>query len=232
MLYLLLTSYGISFGQSGKEELEKAEKEASEKRQRGFGGQRTENELKDERGKLPANQKNKIGDGVQRTEQKNPSGQNNSDNKSEVIKSNEDQTSSKNGTMADSSGNQSTTTAVIQRTTSESGSPSVLSSDNGRERDGTNNVQRSTLNIAGSPVRGNLNLDRKNSSQQNRNTATPRILKREEQPGTGHAHSNAGKKASGSNKDIKPSNDGKKNTSQNSSSSKSKARQATRQKKA
>ena len=48
--------------------------------------------------------------------------------------------------------------AVSQITTSSSGSPGVLSGKNGNERDGTNNVQRASMNMVGSPVR-NLNLD-------------------------------------------------------------------------
>ena len=47
--------------------------------------------------------------------------------------------------------------AVSQTTTSSSGSPGVLAGENGKERDGTNNVQRATMNMVGSPVR-NLNL--------------------------------------------------------------------------
>jgi hypothetical protein len=46
---------------------------------------------------------------------------------------------------------------VIQTTTSSSGSPGVLAEENGKQRDGTNNVQRASMNMVGSPV-GNLNL--------------------------------------------------------------------------
>ena len=52
----------------------------------------------------------------------------------------------------------SNTPAVPQTTTSQSGSPAVLSKDNGEGRDGTNNVQRASGNMAGSPA-NNLNLD-------------------------------------------------------------------------
>lgn len=48
--------------------------------------------------------------------------------------------------------------AVEQMTSSQSGSPSVLSGDRGGDRDGTNNVQRASINMAGSPVR-NLDID-------------------------------------------------------------------------
>jgi hypothetical protein len=44
--------------------------------------------------------------------------------------------------------------AVTQETSSQSGSPAVLSPENGTDRDGTNNVQRAKPNMAGSPVGG------------------------------------------------------------------------------
>jgi len=43
---------------------------------------------------------------------------------------------------------------IIDRTTSGSGSPAVLSEGEGEERDGTNNVQRAKPNMAGSRVDG------------------------------------------------------------------------------
>lgn len=46
----------------------------------------------------------------------------------------------------------SATQLIPQKTSSQSGSPAVLSEQNGAERDGTNNVQRATMNMAGSPV--------------------------------------------------------------------------------
>ena len=52
----------------------------------------------------------------------------------------------------------SNTPAVPQTTTSDSGSPAVLSGDKGADRDGTNNVQRATMNMVGSPA-DNLSLD-------------------------------------------------------------------------
>jgi len=52
----------------------------------------------------------------------------------------------------------SNTPAVPQTSTSQSGSPAVLSGEDGSERDGTNNVQRASMNMVGSPV-DNLNLD-------------------------------------------------------------------------
>lgn len=50
------------------------------------------------------------------------------------------------------------TAPVPQITSSQSGSPAALSPDHGRERGGTNNVQRASMNMVGSPT-GNLNLD-------------------------------------------------------------------------
>lgn len=47
--------------------------------------------------------------------------------------------------------------AVVQTNASDSGSPAILSKQNGRMRDGTNNVQRATMNMAGSPA-GNVRI--------------------------------------------------------------------------
>jgi trimeric autotransporter adhesin len=44
--------------------------------------------------------------------------------------------------------------AVIQESSSQSGSPAVLSGEEGSDRDGTNNVQRAKPNMAGSDVKG------------------------------------------------------------------------------
>jgi hypothetical protein len=51
----------------------------------------------------------------------------------------------------------SNTPAVSQTTSSQSGSPAVLAEEDGKMRDGTNNIQRATMNMAGSPV-DNVNL--------------------------------------------------------------------------
>jgi hypothetical protein len=61
-------------------------------------------------------------------------------------------------TNAVSDARASNTPAVQQFTSSGSGSPAVLSGDKGKDRDGTNNVQRASMNMAGSPA-ANLNLD-------------------------------------------------------------------------
>lgn len=51
----------------------------------------------------------------------------------------------------------SDTPVLPQMTSSSSGSPAVLAADNGNKRDGTNTVQRASMNMAGSPA-ANLNL--------------------------------------------------------------------------
>ena len=56
------------------------------------------------------------------------------------------------------SGNKTNAGGLIQETSSGSGSPAFLSGKDGAERDGTNNVQRAEMNMAGSPV-GNLRLN-------------------------------------------------------------------------
>jgi hypothetical protein len=48
--------------------------------------------------------------------------------------------------------------AVPQKTSSDSGSPAVLSTSDGTLRSGTNNLPRATMNMAGAPA-GDLNLD-------------------------------------------------------------------------
>jgi hypothetical protein len=191
----LLCSMSVA-AQSGKQKLDNAKREAKEQRQRGFGGQRTESDLKDEKQKLPSNQQNKTDDGVPDPADNDQQQKSGSSSK-EIIQRNNDQSTAQNKSSSDSSGNQSTPPAVIQRTTSESGSPSMLSADNGRGRDGTNNVQRSSINVAGSPMRGNYNLDRKNRGEQDQNTDAPRIQKPEERPSAGIPKNNANGKASG-----------------------------------
>jgi hypothetical protein len=64
----------------------------------------------------------------------------------------------------------SNTPAVSQTSSSASGSPAVLSKDDGRGRDGTNNVQRATMNMAGSPannIRVNNSKDTNPDSEMN-----------------------------------------------------------------
>ncbi len=61
-------------------------------------------------------------------------------------------TSSGQGVKADP--DVSNVPAVVQESTSQSGSPAMLSGKKGSDRDGTNNVQRAKPNMAGADVRG------------------------------------------------------------------------------
>jgi hypothetical protein len=161
-------------------------------RTRSLGGQRTENELKDDKSGTSRQGQNTAADttgSARSNTQQKPQAS------GEVIPTNEDQQTGSNpnsgnagdgGAASNETGasqqNQSNTPAVIQRTSSESGSPSILSNQDGKGRDGTNNVQRSTPNIAGSPVPGNMNLSRKNRNTANVNTDSLNIREQEEQP--------------------------------------------------
>lgn len=71
------------------------------------------------------------------------------------------QANTDDGAEGTSDAQASNTPAVPQTTTSQSGSPAVLSGDNGASRDGTNNVQRASMNMAGSPA-GNVDLAESN----------------------------------------------------------------------
>lgn len=62
-----------------------------------------------------------------------------------------------NNDEADSTAQVSNAPVVPQTTESSSGSPAVLAEDDGEARDGTNTVQRASMNMAGSPV-NDLNL--------------------------------------------------------------------------
>lgn len=57
------------------------------------------------------------------------------------------------------SGNTTHASGLMEHTSSPSGSPSLLSDESGTKRDGTNNVQRATMNMVGSPVR-NMSLSK------------------------------------------------------------------------
>jgi hypothetical protein len=129
----------------------------------------------------------------------------------EVLQKNQDQ-----GLSADDDGNgltnednktqsgekETNTPAVIQRTTSESGSPAILSGEDGKKRDGTNNVQRATPNIAGAEEISNTNLSEKKNTEQNRKTDAPRVKKQEEQPAMTAPESQAQDTTNVSNEDV------------------------------
>ena len=167
LLFFLFMASAEATAQSGKERREAAEKKAAEERLRSPSIQRTDNELKDDRNQIRPMDNDAKGDSAQANRPlgtvENSSGL--ADSESEP----------------DSADNESNVPAVIQITTSESGSPGQLSENNGRGRDGTGNVQRATPNMAGSPVPSNLGLSEENQGQRNQNTNTD-VLEQEEQP--------------------------------------------------
>jgi hypothetical protein len=190
LVFLFTASLAKAQSASGKKKA--AENKATIERQRSLGGQRTENELKDDKHQIqPTNHlRGTPANSAADTSDVNPN-KKNQQTPPEVVPTNKDQGSAANdnGNNANNSGSSSqgnssanNAPAVIQRTSSESGSPSVLSKNNGSDRDGTNNVQRSTYNMAGAKVSGNWNLDKKNRQGQNINTDSTRIKKQEEQP--------------------------------------------------
>jgi hypothetical protein len=183
----VITLSAISFdavSQAGDKKEKELDKLQESERSRSTQGLRTENEFKDDRQEVESNQYRKSNADSVREDQTNE--------KDEVIEPNKDQglgtdddgngLTNENNTTQD--GEQRTNTpAVIQRTSSESGSPAVLSGNNGKERDGTNNVQRATPNIAGAKEPGNMNLSKKDGAPKNQNTGSEhKIRKQEEQP--------------------------------------------------
>jgi hypothetical protein len=176
-----------AWSQNNDQKDKELEQQQQSERSRSMQGIRTDNELKDDRQEVPSNQYRNSG-------KDSLSNQSSADSsETEVIQKNQDQglgtdddgnglTNENNKTQ---SGEQRTNTpAVIQRTTSESGSPAILSGDDGKKRDGTNNVQRATPNIAGAEEIGNANLSQKNNTEKNMKTDAPRVKKQEEQPAT------------------------------------------------
>lgn len=159
------------YGQQGKEKKQAAEKKAAEERVRSMGGYRTNNELKDDKGEItPAN--NDAGEDNIRAQQQEESTAPVSRNESQMAAS---------GSETDTT-EQSNAPAVIQRSTSEGGSPSVLSDNNGYGRDGTGNVQRAKPNMAGAEVPGNFNTAEKNTQQTDNVNGKTNVRKEEETP--------------------------------------------------
>ena len=153
--------------QSGQERRDAAEKKAAKERLRSVSGQRTENELKDDRNQVRPRSSDVQGDSAGAM---TPAG---TVENTSGLTDNEGQ--------ADSANDESNAPSIIQITTSESGSPSRLSENNGRGRDGTGNVQRATPNMVGSPVPLNLGLADEDQGQRNIKTNTD-VLEQEEQP--------------------------------------------------
>lgn len=160
ILALFFLTWNVNAQNGDKKEKELKSKQQRE-RSRSLGGQRTQSDI-------PADQSttNKKGEAVDTV-----STADNAAGSDGVVERNKDQS----GRPA-----KGTAPAVIQRTTSESGSPAVLSEENGG-RDGTNNVQRAKPNIAGAKEPGNMNLEKKNSGEQNTKVRN-KILKQEERP--------------------------------------------------
>jgi hypothetical protein len=92
-----------------------------------------------------------------------------------------------NALQYDSSSSSTVNTSGFNETSSsESGSPSVISGDNGKARDGTNNVQRADYNTGGAKIERNLNIDKKNTERDekevNKNSEQPVESSSENQP--------------------------------------------------
>ena len=183
----LLGSAGFAQQTDNKGKLEDAKKKAADERSRGFGARRTHTGF--DKSAAGVNEKNAAGN-----ESKNNVADNNSDKSgtaqsagkslersSQVIQPNNDQSLKKDDLGKSTDPNKSNAPAVIQTTTSESGSPAILSDNNGSGRDGTNNIQRGTMKMAGAEVTGDMGLFRKDNSETNIQTPR-RIRKQEEQP--------------------------------------------------
>lgn len=141
-------------GQSGKERLEKAKENAAEERTRSVGGQRTYNELLDEREGLQPEA------GEDQEEETTLAREGSEGNPGGLAPTPEE------GEEGERQSGNANTTVVIDRTSSGAGSPAVLSDDDGRGRDGTGNVQRAQPNMVGSPVTSDMNLSERNSGAQ------------------------------------------------------------------
>jgi hypothetical protein len=94
---------------------------------------------------------------------------------------------SQNALQHDSSNSSTVNTPGFNETSSsESGSPSVISGDNGKARDGTNNVQRADYNTGGAKIERNLSIGKKNTERDekevNKNSEQPVESSRENQP--------------------------------------------------
>ncbi len=85
--------------------------------------------------------------------------------------------------------------AVSETTTSASGSPAVLSGNNGRDRDGTNSVQRASMNMAGSPTT-NLNLNGHQTTDVSSEARDRQALERGKQASEENASAQNGESAS------------------------------------
>jgi hypothetical protein len=178
IVLVLLLVQGMTVNAQTKKK-EQLKKEKAGERQRSLGGQRENGEGT---GVPPASKPQEQEDSVNNEQQEQSAN-------SPVIQPNKDQNLAGDGVEKEGANEQaaekrekSNAPAVIQTTTSESGSPSILSENNGYERDGTNNVQRSSYNMAGAEVPGDMNLSDKNRGKRNVNMSKTRVKKQEEQP--------------------------------------------------
>lgn len=161
----MMLAWDVAAQSGDKKEKQLKEKQRQEQ-SRSLGGQRTDNEYKDDRREVPdrvAEERQSVGDTSTNVPLR-------SRGEGEVVPRNEDQPKSTTAVN---------TPAVIQRTSSESGSPAVTSSDD--SRDGTNNMQRAKPNIAGAKEPGDMGLDRKNSGVRNRK-GNENVRQQEEMP--------------------------------------------------
>lgn len=179
MLWLI---HGVAIAQTGEKTKQQLKKEQANKKSRSFGAQRTEKEAI---GAPPVNTNGSQNKQLQQSEGNN----NQTESNSAAV---EPKGNQYEGSDADAGNNpvnqqqaaeneKSNTPAVVQTTSSESGSPALLSPKNGKGRDGTNNVQRGGYNMAGAEEPGNMKLSNKNNSGRNINTGT-RIRKQEDVP--------------------------------------------------
>lgn len=182
IVLVLFFVHGAAIAQPGQKKKEQLRKQQADERKRSLGGQRTGNEGIG----APPIDKNGATNQQQNKDRQNQQG---GSSKSSVSDANEGQSTKADGEADPSAttGQQAQQTeksnapAVVQTTSSESGSPAILSPNNGKGRDGTNNVQRSSYNMAGAQVPGNLELSKKNVGERNINTGK-RIRKQEEIP--------------------------------------------------
>lgn len=166
------TSFNAWSQDDDKKEKE-LEKTQESERARSTQGIITENELKDDKGEVQSNEYRKSKE------------DSSSEMEGEVIEPNKDQGPESNEDSSNESDTtqnraQRNTPVVIQHTSSESGSPAVLSGNNGKDRDGTNNVQRATPNMAGAKEPGNMNLSEKNGSTRTQKPATEKKIRQQE----------------------------------------------------
>jgi hypothetical protein len=166
------SSLAIAQESESKKELREAEKKAAAERERSFGGKKMHSTLDGRKSTGAARENGAVQSG---------SATNEPASKPSVVQQSGEanQPADMNGKKVGSGrGNSS---AVTETTTSEAGSPAILSDHNGEGRDGTNNRQRGTYKMAGADMKGDLGLSKKNGSEKNIK-APKKVLKQEEQP--------------------------------------------------